>query len=1799
MALALSLALLLTGIAPVGLGAPGTARASGGSMVVNGGFEDTVNSTGNGWGGKSAVGWEAPWMASGSPVVTVNQAVYHSGGNALEIRAAASSKATVASEPVPVTGGEHYRLSGWVAAENVTQAFIRLMFFGSSGPDLGYKDSAAVRGTAGWQPLGVVAQIPANAVKVKAICYFNTGTGVARFDDIELIRVVPVSGITVSGPSHLLETGGSIQLAASLSPLDATTPEITWTSSNPQAAVVNENGVVTGTGQGAAVITAAAADHNFNRVLTAQYDVEVLDHSSNLLDNGSYEEASAPEAGAGWGSAQAAGWLAAMGAGSLADADQSVSLLGSRSLRLDSSGPAGGSVYQEQAVTAGQMYRLREYIRTSAASEEPGAAVRLTFRDAAGAETGEPWQSANYHGMREWQLLQTVVQAPAGAASLRVENLLASAGTAWFDAALLEPYDPVTSVSLSRTSGELERGGELQLHAAVAPASATDQTVLWESSDSAVASVAEGLVKAVGLGPAVITARSADGRHASFKLLVVAPELTANSGFETTAAAVSGDRWVSVKASGWGTPWLAVGTPQVTVDNAVYRSGGHSLRISAQVSSKATVGQSAIPVEAGLMYRFGAYVRTEGISSQAFLRVYFYGMDGGQISYADTSFLSGTKDWTKLEKTVQAPAGAVKAQYANYYNTGTGTAWFDDTTLKQVIPLESVQFSSLTGFVPVGGTLSVEPVYTPWNTTERELGWSSSNGLAAVSQGMITGVAPGIAIIEATPQRGGSESGSGHARMAVAVTNQPEELTIGNITVAIEENAHASGAFPAADSEGRTLRYLPLALPASGTLHLMENGQWSYYPNPDTSGTDSFAAAAFNESGGLGGVRAEIVVEAANHSPLLAQAFVSTDRNTAVEGVAAATDADGDNLVYSLHTGPQHGTASVAADGSWIYTPAENYTGPDEFVVSVVDGRGGEAAGVITAMTALSGEEMMDLLYSRNQDGRIPRIIVGMADFDRISELAPTDGNMASWYANVKELADEALAAPPSQYVLGDGVRLLEVSREVLKRVRNLAMFYRISGETVYAERAWEELATAAAFPDWHPVHFLDTAEMTAAAAIGYDWLYEYWTPERRSTLRTAIVEKGLNPALTFYRNRSEWTVRTNNWNSVCNGGIAMGALAIAGDDPSLDGMLGEILTGGIRSLPLTLNEYKPDGGWFEGPTYWDYGTSYAIYYLSSLEQSLGTDFGLSTMPGFADTVKFPMYMTGTAGSYNFADASADFVASPTVLWFAQRFADPEFAWYHKQMSAKKRGGVLDLIWYRPELYQAAQAPGQLDEVFQYVRAAGMRSLWSDDQGLFVGFKGGDNQFAHGDLDIGSFVFDALGVRWVEDFGAENYNLPAYWDYGANGGRWKYYRKRAEGHNTLLINPDSGPDQHPYAKGEVESFYSGPREAWGIVDLTTAYQDDVLSAKRGFKLGKGRTELLIQDEIRAKGPADVRWQIHTQAAVEVAPDGKSATLGYRDRRLLLEIASPARGSFYTAAAAPLPSSPNPAGQSANGTFTTVGIRLENTLEETIAVRFVPLLRNQAAEADVSAVIPIEEWVSSSLPRAELWEITMDGSPLADFQAGKWVYEVKLPFGTQAMPVFGAAAGTAGDTVTITPPPSLPGLAIIEVQPSDSSRVKATYYVSLGVEPHIGLPEAAQLLPVAQATASAVDQAYVPENTLDGSLHIESRWSALSGNWIQYDLGETRSISGLALAFMRGNERKTYFNVLASHDGLAWTHVLYGTSTGQTLDYEYYELPNLSARYIRIVGYGNDQNKFTSLTEAAVIAETEAQAPAAP
>lgn len=588
-----------------------------------------------------------------------------------------------------------------------------------------------------------------------------------------------------------------------------------------------------------------------------------------------------------------------------------------------------------------------------------------------------------------------------------------------------------------------------------------------------------------------------------------------------------------------------------------------------------------------------------------------------------------------------------------------------------------------------------------------------------------------------------------------------------------------------------------------------------------------------------------------------------------------------------------------------------------------------------------------------------PRLLVAPGGFDMLRARIADDPVLSDWAQRLRDHAEGILKAPPSQYEIPDGKRLLATSRRVLDRVYTLAMVYQLSegaeGDERYFQRAWIELEAAAQFKDWNPGHFLDTAEMTHAFAIGYDWLYHAWTDAQRDVLRDAIITHGLQPALDSYRGKGSygWWVRSHhNWNQVCNGGIAAGALAIADEEPE---MAAEIIRAGLVSLQRAMKQFAPDGAWSEGPGYWNYATSYNVMHLAALQSALGTDFDLSAHEGFDQTGDFPIFLTGPTGrTFNFADGGDSAVRAPQLFWLGSTFGRPLYSRYQR---VHARPTALDVLWYDGQAVAPDLDDEPLDRYFRGPEAVTMRSAWDDPGALFVGFKAGDNKVNHSHLDLGTFVLDALGQRWARDLAGDNYNLPAYF----GGRRWTYYRLRAEGHNTLSLNPGQGPDQDPRAAAKIIRTGFAPDRAYAIADLTGAYAGHAAQVKRGIALIDDRSRVLVQDEVSAEAPAELWWFMHTRASIEVAEDGRSAVLSRGGKRLLARVLEPAEAVFTVIDAAPLPTSPNPEGQTMNKGVRKLAIHLENVAETRLAVLLMPLQAEEEQRELPGGVVPLTAW----------------------------------------------------------------------------------------------------------------------------------------------------------------------------------------------------------------------------------------------
>ncbi|MHC4170726.1 MAG: heparinase II/III domain-containing protein, partial [Planctomycetota bacterium] len=345
-------------------------------------------------------------------------------------------------------------------------------------------------------------------------------------------------------------------------------------------------------------------------------------------------------------------------------------------------------------------------------------------------------------------------------------------------------------------------------------------------------------------------------------------------------------------------------------------------------------------------------------------------------------------------------------------------------------------------------------------------------------------------------------------------------------------------------------------------------------------------------------------------------------------------------------------------------------------------------------------------------------------------------------------------------------------------------MAFHLTGDTKYVDRCEKEMLAVAKFSDWNPSHFLDVAEMTFAIAIGYDWLYDELSEPSRAKIRSAIIEKGV--ALPFNSRHKGWVKSRNNWGQVCHGGLTAGALAILEDEPEL---AARTVHNALHNVTYSMAAYAPNGSYPEGPGYWSYGTSYNVLLIAVLESAMGTDFGLTGAPGFSETGQYLSLTTGPSGLFfNYADGGAGRGTQPSLFWFASRYERPDWLLgEHDRLKSdidrmKRSPGAgrlipLALLW----MNNGADAPDIRMPLHWFSESETPitvhRSSWTDPEAVFVGVKAGSPSANHGQMDSGSFVLDADGVRWAMDLGAEGYhgiesrgmNL---WDRSQDSDRW-------------------------------------------------------------------------------------------------------------------------------------------------------------------------------------------------------------------------------------------------------------------------------------------------------------------------------------------------------------------------------------------------------------------------------------------
>ena len=337
------------------------------------------------------------------------------------------------------------------------------------------------------------------------------------------------------------------------------------------------------------------------------------------------------------------------------------------------------------------------------------------------------------------------------------------AGAVTLTATVPVPTVAVTGVRLNKTSLSFTGTGSSQtLTATVSPSNATNKTITWSSSNTSVATVSNGVVKAVGFGTATITAKSNNGKTASCSVTVnpiqptgikATPETSTLYGLNGTVK-LSANVMPS-NATNKAVTWSSRNTSVATVssDGTVKAVGYGTTVITAKtvngLTSNCTVTVNPIAVT-------GVSLNKTSLS--------FTGTGSSQTLTATVSPSNATNKtltWSSSNTSVATVSnGVVKAVG---FGTATITAKSNNgktascsVTVNPIQPTGIKATPETSTLYGLNGTVKLSANVMPSNATNKAVTWSSRNTSVATvsSDGTVKAVGYGTTVITATTVNG-------------------------------------------------------------------------------------------------------------------------------------------------------------------------------------------------------------------------------------------------------------------------------------------------------------------------------------------------------------------------------------------------------------------------------------------------------------------------------------------------------------------------------------------------------------------------------------------------------------------------------------------------------------------------------------------------------------------------------------------------------------------------------------------------------------------------------------------------------------------------------------------------------------------------------------------------------------------------------------------------------------------------------------------------------------------------------------
>ena len=382
----------------------------------------------------------------------------------------------------------------------------------------------------------------------------------------------------------------------------------------------------------------------------------------------------------------------------------------------------------------------------------------------------------------------------AGTWTLRVYSVVDE--NMHYDITLTVNAIPVASIGLSETSYSMYPTDTLQLTATVNPSNATNADVVWSSNNEAVATVSEtGLVTAVAVGGATITATAADGSNVYGTCAI-----TVNAAPSTTDYDIDATSSDQVTTNSTSTVVFTESPVTVTIAKGSSSTNANNY-IATSSQSRAYSGQK--------------FTISAGGAAMSEIVIHGHSTKGvGGFTNATWTNATMTYDGLEVTLTPTDPESDVYCTISATCGFAGVTVTCGSSSSTPVYPT-AIDVTASAASIAIGQTSQLSITYTPNDTNVKNVTYSSSNtSIATVSStGLVTGVAQGSATITAT-----AEAESGTVTDTISITVTPVAVT----SVSLSSNSETV-------KEGKTVTLTHTVYPTNATN---KNVTWS---SSDTS----------------------------------------------------------------------------------------------------------------------------------------------------------------------------------------------------------------------------------------------------------------------------------------------------------------------------------------------------------------------------------------------------------------------------------------------------------------------------------------------------------------------------------------------------------------------------------------------------------------------------------------------------------------------------------------------------------------------------------------------------------------------------------------------------------------------------------------------------------------------------------------------------------------------------------------------------------------------------------------------------